>query len=99
MQARPDYVRLREHDREMNVTGICLYGEHGGNDGPVCGGGNGSVAAFIRHHAVTLPEDGLICSSQGQVLGRDGKLQLTVTDEKILVGGNAVTCISGAIRF
>ncbi len=53
----------------------------------------------MRYHAVALPENGLILSSQGQILGRDGKLQLTVTDEKILVGGHAITCISGVINL
>ncbi|CDG21408.1 Antisense-enhancing sequence 1 [Xenorhabdus poinarii G6] len=116
LKSTPDYTQLKEHDHDMKVTGVCLYGEHSSNHGlhievrsfapacgvnedPVCGSGNGSVAAFMRYHAVDLPENGLILSSQGQILGRDGKLQLTVTDEKILVGGHAITCISGIINL
>ncbi|WP_370417284.1 PhzF family phenazine biosynthesis protein (plasmid) [Pantoea vagans] len=110
----PDYALLGEHDKSMNVTGLCIYGEHdtesdfkievrsfapacGVNEDPVCGSGNGSVAAFLRHHNVMLPESRQILSSQGQVTGRDGKLKMTLSDGKIWVGGNAVTCISGKI--
>lgn len=114
LNSRPDYAGLREHDREMNVTGTCIYGEYfaesgneievrsfapayGVNEDPVCGSGNGSVAAFMRRHNVSLPEDGLVFSSQGRVLNRDGKIQLTIADRKILVGGCAVICIRGSI--
>lgn len=69
----------------------------GVSEDPVCGSGNGSVAAFLRHHNVTLPADGQVISTQGQVLGRDGRLNLTIGEDKILVGGQAVTCISGTI--
>lgn len=71
----------------------------GVNEDPVCGSGNGSVAAFMRYHGVRLPENGLVCSSQGKMLTRDGKLHLQISNEKIWVGGQAVTCIEGIIRF
>lgn len=114
IELEPDFSSLGAHDREINVTGLCVYGEHntggnfeievrsfapacGVNEDPVCGSGNGSVAAFLRHHKVSIPGNRQILSSQGQVIGRDGKLQLTITDDKIWVGGNAVTCVSGQI--
>lgn len=116
LRASPDYAGLRQHDREMNITGICLYGEYpetdsmkievrsfapacGVNEDPVCGSGNGSVAAFIRHHGISLPDAGRICSSQGQRVGRDGNIALTITPDSIQVGGCAVTCIRGKIDF
>lgn len=112
----PDYEKLGEHDLEMGVTGICIYGEYadeaglnievrsfapacGVNEDPVCGSGNGSVAAFMRHHDVKLPENGLVLSSQGRVIGRDGKLQLSIESGKIRVGGSAVTCIKGTFNY
>lgn len=94
--------------------GISLFGSHAGehrhievrsfapscgvNEDPVCGSGNGSVAAFIRHYDLAKPEDGPWASSQGQCLGRDGHLELTIADDRIQVGGHAVTCISGTIN-
>jgi len=71
----------------------------GVNEDPVCVSGNGSVAAFIRHHGVKLPENGLVLSSQGQVIGRAGKLQLRIDGDNIRVGGCAVTCINGVINY
>ena len=69
------------------------------NEDPVCGSGNGAVAAFIRHHDLHLPSRRLIQSTQGQKLNRDGQLQLTITSDAIWVGGQAVTCISGHIHY
>lgn len=69
----------------------------GVNEDPVCGSGNGSVAAFMRYHAVRLPESGLVQASQGQVIGRDGKLRLRIANDSIQVGGYAVTCVQGTI--
>ncbi len=37
----------------------------------------------------------MVLSSQGRALGRDGQLQLELHQDKILVGGTAVTCIDG----
>lgn len=71
----------------------------GVNEDPVCGSGNGSVAAFMRHHGVRLPENGLVLSSQGQVIGRAGKLQLRIDSGNIRVGGRAVTCIRGTFNY
>ncbi|NHB97411.1 PhzF family phenazine biosynthesis protein [Photorhabdus stackebrandtii] len=116
LHMRPDYTKLQEHDRDMNVTGSCIYGVYpdmknmqievrsfapacGVNEDPVCGSGNGSVAAFIRYHRVNVPADGMILSSQGRILGRDGKLELHFADGKITVGGSAVTCITGIIKY
>ncbi len=71
----------------------------GVNEDPVCGSGNGSVAAFMRHHGVKLPENGLVLSSQGQVIGRAGKIQLSIDSGNIRVGGRAVTCIKGTFNY
>lgn len=71
----------------------------GVNEDPVCGSGNGSIAAFIRHNNVILPSDGKIVATQGRVLGRDGKLNIFIKNDQILVGGQAVTCISGTMAY
>lgn len=109
----PDFASLSEHDRTMGVTGVCIYGmcsddntiqlevrsfapSCGVNEDPVCGSGNGSVAAFLRNYGLG---DCRITSNQGQIAGRDGKLELNLSEGKIYVGGQAVTCISGVIHL
>lgn len=116
LETEPDFSKLYQHDREMEITGVCLYGAHqaekqldievrsfapacGVNEDPVCGSGNGSVAAFLRYHNVRLPADNCITSSQGVRVGRNGKIMLSLSDGKIMVGGSAVTCISGTLRY
>ncbi|WP_447499965.1 PhzF family phenazine biosynthesis protein [Acinetobacter oleivorans] len=69
------------------------------NEDPVCGSGNGSVASFIRHYGILPAQNDTVLSSQGQALGRDGQLQLELHQDKILVGGTAVTCIDGTIKL
>ncbi|MDB6368760.1 PhzF family phenazine biosynthesis protein [Photorhabdus bodei] len=116
LAAEPDYAKLCEHDTQINVTGVCLYGAYceeveadievrsfapscGVNEDPVCGSGNGSVAAFMRHHKVAMIDDKIVHSSQGKKLGRQGSVWLSHSDGKIFVGGGAVTCINGTITI
>lgn len=72
---------------------------HGINEDPVCGSGNGCIAAYIRHtdQHVAFGHDFL--ASEGRVLGRDGLLRLRIEPERIQVGGNAVTCIDGELAI
>ncbi|EYU14390.1 PhzF family phenazine biosynthesis protein [Photorhabdus aegyptia] len=116
LATEPDYAKLYEHDSQMNITGVCLYGAYregaeadievrsfapscGVNEDPVCGSGNGSVAAFMRHHKVAMIDDKIVHSSQGKKLGRQGSVWLSHADGKIFVGGSAVTCINGTITI
>lgn len=63
---------------------------------PVCGSGNGCVAAMIRRHGI-LSVSAYI-ATQGRCLGRDGKVQVEFdADGTIWLGGNAVTCVDGSI--
>ena len=71
----------------------------GVNEDPVCGSGNGCVGAFIRHTGQTAHFGGEFLSSQGAVLGRAGVLRLSVSDDRIRVGGAAVTCIDGEVMI
>ena len=72
---------------------------HGVDEDPVCGSGNGSVAAYLRHtgQAGTFGRDFL--SSQGAAVGRAGILRLRIADDAIRVGGNVVTCVEGFLTF
>jgi PhzF family phenazine biosynthesis protein len=70
---------------------------HGVNEDPVCGSGNGSVGAFIRHTNQTAHFGSEFLSSQGVVVGRAGVIRLAINDQRIQVGGVAVTCIDGQL--
>ncbi len=64
---------------------------------PVCGSGNGCVAALVRR-------EGLLAGSsyvarQGGCLGRDGRVEVRFEEGgSIWVGGQAVTCIEGLLN-
>ena len=113
LESKPAFAELGELHRDLDETGVTLFGFYaqasrievrsfapacGVNEDPVCGSGNGAVAAFIRHHAIRIPEDGLLTSTQGRCLGRDGHLSLSITEDAISVGGHALTCIKGTIN-
>jgi PhzF family phenazine biosynthesis protein len=68
---------------------------HGVDEDPVCGSGNGSIAAYLRHtgQADAFGRDFL--SSQGAAVGRAGILRLQIAADAIRVGGTAVTCVDG----
>ena len=109
LSVQPNFASMSKHDEQLGSTGVTIYGEWsedhievrsfapvcGVDEDPVCGSGNGSVAAFIRSHGC---QDHVLQSSQGKIVGREGALKLTISGEKILVGGSAVTCIEGTIN-
>lgn len=70
----------------------------GVDEDPVCGSGNGCVAAFIRETEQTAIIGAAYLASQGQVVGRAGRIRLSIDSATIRVGGNAVTCIEGVLR-
>ena len=69
---------------------------HGIPEDPVCGSGNGCVAAFIQRD--DLLERKTYVSSQGRCLGRDGRVEIRFEDESIWLGGNSVTCVEGTLQ-
>ncbi len=66
---------------------------------PVCGSGNGCVAAFIRELALpSLYPEGYI-ARQGTAIGRDGRVRIGYKDAAIHVAGQAVTIIHGQLTL
>jgi PhzF family phenazine biosynthesis protein len=72
---------------------------HGVDEDPVCGSGNGAVAAYLRHTGQVDAFGSDFLSSQGAALGRAGILRLTIAADAVKVGGNAVTCVDGHLTF
>src|SRR5215831_11660410 len=89
----------------VNVFG--LYPAHAGADlevrsfapgdgipeDPVCGSGNGCVAALVRRDDIL--KKGSYHASQGRCVGRDGRVTIEFDNDAIWLGGHAVTCIEG----
>jgi PhzF family phenazine biosynthesis protein len=93
------YGFYENNDEQKHIEVRSFAPSIGINEDPVCGSGNGSVASFIRYHGILPAQNDKVLSSQGRVLGRDGQLQLNLYQDKILVGGSAVTCIDGTINL
>jgi PhzF family phenazine biosynthesis protein len=63
---------------------------------PVCGSGNGCVAALIQREKLLGRKS--YVSSQGQCLQRSGRVEVRLEDDgAIWVGGQTVTCIEGSL--
>ena len=69
------------------------------NEDPVCGSGNAAVAAFISGTRQVEHFGNELLSSQGAIMGREGLLRLSLGNDSIQVGGNAITCIDGTMSF
>ncbi|MBV9551980.1 MAG: PhzF family phenazine biosynthesis protein, partial [Alphaproteobacteria bacterium] len=63
---------------------------------PVCGSGNGCVAALVRRDRL-LPGRMSYTARQGRCLGRDGRVTIEFEGDTIWLGGEAVTCVEGTL--
>lgn len=72
----------------------------GVNEDPVCGSGNGAVAAFIRDARQIHLFGSDHISTQGAVVDRAGRIYVALEGNDIIrVGGQSVTCIEGTIAL
>ncbi|MCP5264718.1 MAG: PhzF family phenazine biosynthesis protein [Burkholderiaceae bacterium] len=67
---------------------------HGVPEDPVCGSGNGCVAALLARRGETD-----YVASQGRVCGRDGRVQIRYEGGTIWLGGQCVTTIEGRLSL
>jgi PhzF family phenazine biosynthesis protein len=109
---KPDMTALAEWSSALELTGVTVFAKsddcvasihvrsfapaHGIAEDPVCGTGNISVAAFLRHTKNPLFR-GEYIARQGAQLGRDGRVHMRIAAEDIYLGGNAVTCVDGSL--
>ncbi len=61
---------------------------------PVCGSGNGAVAAY-RLLRGAIGDGSSYTARQGAAMGRDGYVQVRVEGDDIHIGGMCVTCVDG----
>jgi PhzF family phenazine biosynthesis protein len=107
----PDLAVLAAYDRAYQTTGITLFAENGDGsitvrtfaplDGiaedPVCGSGNGALAAYRLHNGAVAAGDHYL-ALQGRQVGRDGKVHVRIEGSDIHIGGNCVTVLDGVLR-
>jgi PhzF family phenazine biosynthesis protein len=105
----PDLMALGDYDTKHHTTGLTVFAEDGAGivvrsfaptDGitedPVCGSGNGAVAAY-RLRAGQIGDGSSYVASQGRQIGRDGVIMVRVDGTDIHVGGRCVTCVEGSV--
>ncbi len=109
----PDLAILADYDRTHGTTGLTVFaqgGEGGGivvrsfapADGlmedPVCGSGNGAVAAY-RLRAGQIAAGSTYTASQGRQIGRDGRVDVRIDGDAVHIGGACVTVVDGVFRI
>ena len=109
LAARPDMGAIERLSRELGATGVTVFGDCADGDArfevrsfapaadvpedPVCGSGNGCVAAWLAAGG----ERRDYVARQGRAIGRDGRVSVRYVDAGIEIGGAAVSCIRGEI--
>ena len=89
---------LHEKNSEAAVEVRSFAPAFGIPEDPVCGSGNGCVAALIQQHKIL--EASSYMASQGQALGRKGRVMVEFDrDNTIWLGGSSVTCINGFVTI
>ena len=108
---RHDPARLTAYYEQYGLTGATLFAVQGDRvvvrsfapgDGipedPVCGSGNGAVAAY-RLALGQIGDGSAYRASQGRQLGRDGWIDIRIDGADIHVGGECVTCVRGEVQL
>jgi len=89
---------LDSENTESDLEVRSFAPNEGIDEDPVCGSGNGCVAALVRK--LELIKKPNYVASQGYCVGRNGRVEVRFRDNgEILVGGRAVTCIEGTISY
>jgi PhzF family phenazine biosynthesis protein len=107
LAARVDFPAVQKLSEDLAITGVTLFARDdsatevrsfapaaGVPEDPVCGSGNGAVAALLRAQG----QSASYRARQGRAVGRDGYAYLEfVPDGPIRLGGDTVTCIDGRL--
>lgn len=115
LNIKPNLERLAALSNTLNVAGLTVFGNHEHNreievrtfapacgiaEDPVCGSGNGSVAAFRQHYNLLDLQDASYIAHQGQNVGRNGKIIVNYKENgQINIGGSCITTVDGKINI
>lgn len=115
LNMKPDYPRIASLCNRLGEIGITLFADvpnqgpgdievrtftpaDGINEDPVCGSGNGCVAVYRKERGM-IQDGTAYVASQGQKVGREGRLLVEIDGEgRITVGGACVTAVDGYIH-
>jgi PhzF family phenazine biosynthesis protein len=110
-KTRPDMSALADASNQLNIAGVTLFaaagkGEihvrsfapaHAIPEDPVCGTGNLSVAAYLRHTGQVERFGSRYLARQGMQMGRAGRVSVRMDGDGIQIGGPSITCIDGRL--
>lgn len=90
----------REHGDDAAIEVRTFAPSCGVDEDPVCGSGNGSVAAFQWQRGL-LPAGGTdYVAAQGRCVGRDGRVRISVdANGTVSVGGSCVISVEGSLTL
>ena len=108
----PDLAALAAYDRRNATTGLTVFADDSADgvlvrsyapaDGiaedPVCGSGNGAVAAYRLKHGFNAVGDSYV-ARQGREIGRNGLISVRFGADGIHIGGRCVTCVDGTVEI
>ena len=109
MDLTPDLAAMAAYNLATDTTGVTVFAQDGDGlvvrsfaptDGlledPVCGSGNGAVAAYRLLRGV-IGDGSTYIARQGAAMGRDGYVRVAVKGSDIHIGGACVTCVEGSV--
>lgn len=116
LDLHPDLAALAAFERRAGVTGLTVFGRHerggltievrtfapscGVDEDPVCGSGNGSVAAYQWAQHILPPDGCEYLATQGRRVGRDGQVKVRVDGQgRVWIGGACVSCVQGGLAL
>jgi PhzF family phenazine biosynthesis protein len=105
----PSMAGIAKLSRRIAISGVTVFGRDGGktevrsfapaagiDEDPVCGSGNGAVAAFLQHNG----QSGDYVADQGICRGRRGRVFVRYEPENVIwIGGDTRVCIAGTFAL
>jgi PhzF family phenazine biosynthesis protein len=90
----------REHGDDAAIEVRTFAPSCGVEEDPVCGSGNGSVAALQWQRGLLPPGGTDYVAAQGRCVGRDGRVKVSVdANGNVRVGGSCVTSLEGSLTL
>lgn len=90
----------REHGDDAAIEVRTFAPSCGVDEDPVCGSGNGSVAAFQWQRGLLPPGGADYVAAQGRCVGRDGRVRISVdANGTVSVGGACITSVEGSLTL
>jgi PhzF family phenazine biosynthesis protein len=110
---QPDMAAIAQFSRQLDASGVTVFASSGKSEmhvrsfapaygipeDPVCGTGNLSVAAYLKHTGELGRFGERYVARQGMQLGRDGRVSVRVDPDGIRIGGASVTCVDGVLTL